>query len=438
MEGRLVTRVREAAQDQYVVVSQGHVFSAIYRHPERGLDLPVSPMQNLRPGSRVRVTGICVLDRGDQFRGPVAFHLLLRSSQDVALLAGPSLISVRNLGILLAILLIVIFAVIGRAMLLERRLYRQSVANSAAVDRWRTRIIDGINNALPLPDTLLQITELVSFKLQAEYSWAEVEFEGTFGDCPPASERPGLQITEQVIPGRAGAPLGKLCVAFPITLRRRISPDELENAVRVAALAIETGGRYSDLVRRSELDSLTEVHNRFAFERALDSAIEDGKTSAARFGLIYIDLDGFKAVNDQFGHNIGDRYLQEATSRLRHQLRPEDMLARIGGDEFAFLVASRTGAEETPRNRRETSKLLRLAILTRPARDQRIGQYGYCGLSRRCNQPGRPFRVRRRQNVWRETRKKKGPRSFPGLCLITPALSRVGIRSLLLRSRNSR
>lgn len=347
VEGRLVTRVREAAQDQYVVVSQGHVFSAIYRHPERGLDLPVSPMQNLRPGSRVRVTGICVLDRGDQFRGPVAFHLLLRSSQDVALLAGPSLISVRNLGILLAILLIVIFAVIGRAMLLERRLYRQSVANSAAVDRWRTRIIDGINNALPLPDTLLQITELLSFKLQVEYSWAEVEFEGTFGDCPAASERLRLQIIEQVIPGRAGVPLGKLCVAFPITLRRRISPDELENAVRVAALAIETGGRYSDLVRRSELDPLTEVHNRFAFERALDSAIEDGKTSAARFGLIYIDLDGFKAVNDQFGHNIGDRYLQEATSRLRHQLRPEDMLARIGGDEFAVLVASRTGAEET-------------------------------------------------------------------------------------------
>ena len=97
VEGQLVTRVREAAQDQYVIVSHGHVFSAIYRHPERGLDLPVSPIQDLTLGSRVRITGICVLDKGDQFRGPVAFHFLLRSSQDVALVAGPSIISVRNL-----------------------------------------------------------------------------------------------------------------------------------------------------------------------------------------------------------------------------------------------------------------------------------------------------------------------------------------------------
>jgi diguanylate cyclase (GGDEF)-like protein len=346
LEGQLVTRVREVAQDQYVLVSQGHVFSAIYRHPERGLDLPVSPMQNVRIGSRVRVTGICVLDRGDQFRGPVAFHILLRSSSDVALVKGPSLISVRNLGILLGFLLIVTFAVVGRSLLLERRLHRQSVATAASVERWRSRVIDGINNAIPLPETLLQITELVSFKFQAEYSWAEVEFEGTFGNYPSARERSKLQVVEKVIPARSGIALGRLCAAFPISSRRRIAQDELENAVRLAALAIETGGKYSDLVRRSEYDPLTGVHNRFAFERSLDLAIEQERTAGSRFGLIYIDLDGFKQVNDEFGHNIGDRYLQEASCRLNHQLRPDDILARIGGDEFAVIVQRVASADE--------------------------------------------------------------------------------------------
>lgn len=346
VEGQLITRVRETAQDQYVLVSQGHVFSAIYRHPERGLDLPVSPMQNLPLGSRVRVTGICVLDHGDQFRGPVAFHILLRSSPDVELVAGPSLISVRNLGILLGFLLIVIFAAVGRALLLERKLHRQAVSAAGSVERWRNRVIEGVNNAVPLSETLLQISELVAFRLQVEYSWAEVEFEGTFGNCPPRSENSKLQVIERMIPARSGPALGKLRVALPIGVRQRIPLDAFDDAVRLAALAIETGGKYSDLVRRSEFDPLTGVHNRFAFGRALDLAIERERTSATGFGLIYIDLDGFKQVNDHFGHTIGDRYLQAVTLRLRHQLRPEDILARIGGDEFAVLVTGLADGEE--------------------------------------------------------------------------------------------
>jgi diguanylate cyclase (GGDEF)-like protein len=56
------------------------------------------------------------------------------------------------------------------------------------------------------------------------------------------------------------------------------------------------------------------------------------------FGLIYIDLDDFKQVNDIYGHHVGDLYLQEAAARMQRQLRPGDMLARLGGDEFAILV----------------------------------------------------------------------------------------------------
>jgi diguanylate cyclase (GGDEF)-like protein len=347
VEGQLIMRVREAAQDQYVIASGGHVFSAIYRHPERGLDLPASPMRNVRLGSRVRVTGICVLDRGDQFRGQVAFHLLLRSSQDIAVLAGPSPVSVRNLVILLGLLLILVFVVIVKAFLLERKLRRQDKTKAATLERWRTRVIDGINDAIPLRETMLKITELLSFKLQVEFCWTQVDLEGTFGNCPGSLERSGLEIIEQEIPSRSGAALGKICVGFRTDgAKRRIEPGAFENSIRLAALAIETGGKYSELVRRSEFDPLTNAQNRFAFDRALDGLIEKEKNSGGKFGLIYIDLDQFKLVNDQFGHQIGDRFLQETVSRLGHQLRSNDVLARIGGDEFAVLVTEVKSREE--------------------------------------------------------------------------------------------
>ena len=64
---------------------------------------------------------------------------------------------------------------------------------------------------------------------------------------------------------------------------------------------------------------------------------------------MYIDLNGFKQVNDLYGHQIGDFYLQEVALRMKRQLRPGDMLARLGGDEFAVLVPevrNRTEVEE--------------------------------------------------------------------------------------------
>jgi diguanylate cyclase (GGDEF)-like protein len=109
-------------------------------------------------------------------------------------------------------------------------------------------------------------------------------------------------------------------------------------AVGLASLAIETRRLYSDLRHRSEFDLLTGVHNRFSLERHLDSQIEQARHNAGIFGLIYIDLDGFKQINDHYGHKMGDLYLQEVTARMKHQLRPVDLLARLGGDEFAVVI----------------------------------------------------------------------------------------------------
>jgi len=103
-------------------------------------------------------------------------------------------------------------------------------------------------------------------------------------------------------------------------------------------LAVENRRLYSDLRHRSEFDQLTEVFNRFSLERQLDALTAETREKAGVFGLIYIDLDGFKQVNDRYGHQAGDIYLQEVARRMKSQLRAGDVLARLGGDEFAALA----------------------------------------------------------------------------------------------------
>jgi len=123
----------------------------------------------------------------------------------------------------------------------------------------------------------------------------------------------------------------------------------LEAGVRLATLAIETRKLYKDLVYRSEFDLLTDIYNRFSLDRYLEQQIDKARVEHSIFGLVYVDLDEFKQVNDFYGHHIGDLYLHEVSMRMKRQLRTGDMLARLGGDEFAALVPvvrSRAALEE--------------------------------------------------------------------------------------------
>lgn len=85
-------------------------------------------------------------------------------------------------------------------------------------------------------------------------------------------------------------------------------------------------------------DSLTDLPNRRAFQDRLRAAIDLSTTSATAAGLLFIDLDKFKEVNDTFGHEAGDDLLQRVSAQLRSFLRRDDFVARVGGDEFAFLL----------------------------------------------------------------------------------------------------
>ena len=95
------------------------------------------------------------------------------------------------------------------------------------------------------------------------------------------------------------------------------------------------------LAHQAHHDALTGLPNRLLLAQRLNEAIRSGP-----FVLIFVDIDDFKEVNDRFGHAAGDELLCAISARLRNCLGPEDTLARIGGDEFAILIAGAVDAPE--------------------------------------------------------------------------------------------
>ncbi len=92
------------------------------------------------------------------------------------------------------------------------------------------------------------------------------------------------------------------------------------------------------LYRSAHFDRLTGLPNRALFMDRLGQAIKDARRYGRSFALMFIDLDGFKEVNDTLGHNAGDRVLVQAAARLLNALRESDTVARMGGDEFTVIL----------------------------------------------------------------------------------------------------
>ncbi len=357
IDGTVVASLRSAVQDEYVLEAGGNLFSAIYKHPATGNEeaSTAPPMKQLAPGARVRVAGICVINAPSSFDTRVPFNVLLRSPDDLTMLAGAPLITVRNLVRLVAVLMLGILLIAGWGWALRRRVRQQTAAitarseadaaqerRTAQLEQWRSRILEDINSSRPLSDIVEHITEMVSFMLNGVPCWCEVNDGPVLGRRPARKE--GLRIISRDVPSRSGLVLATLFAALDNPTPNETDESEaLAAGVRLATLSIETRKLYSDLLHRSEYDLLTDMHNRFSLDRHLRELIERARESQSTFGLIYVDLDDFKLVNDLYGHHVGDLYLQEVSLRMKRQLRSGDMLGRLGGDEFAALVTVARG-----------------------------------------------------------------------------------------------
>jgi len=108
--------------------------------------------------------------------------------------------------------------------------------------------------------------------------------------------------------------------------------DRLKGELRAARAKI------TELEARADIDPLLDILNRRGFERELKRSLAYVKRYGTDAVLIYIDLDGFKAVNDRAGHGAGDELLKAVAAVLAGKVRASDVVARLGGDEFAVLM----------------------------------------------------------------------------------------------------
>lgn len=166
-----------------------------------------------------------------------------------------------------------------------------------------------------------------------------------------------------------------------IRIRRPWRMDDLEllrvlaNVMSDAIKKVETEKEINDL---AYFDTLTGLPNRMLFNNRLEKAMALAERSKLYLGVIFIDLDGFKEVNDTLGHNWGDHLLQCIAKRLSGCVRKYDTVARFGGDEFLVMVPQLSRREDLT----EIAKKI-LAVFLQPVimEDQEVFVNGSCGIA---------------------------------------------------------
>jgi diguanylate cyclase (GGDEF)-like protein/PAS domain S-box-containing protein len=123
----------------------------------------------------------------------------------------------------------------------------------------------------------------------------------------------------------------------------------------------------SQLHRLAHHDPLTGLPNRLVFEERLETALASARRNHSRVALVFIDLNGFKAINDSLGHAAGDQVLQTTATRLHNALRNSDSVARLGGDEFVTVLEG-LSAERAPEDEARMIAQRLLAPLDAPIR----------------------------------------------------------------------
>jgi diguanylate cyclase (GGDEF)-like protein len=161
-------------------------------------------------------------------------------------------------------------------------------------------------------------------------------------DFPVALARVNTQISRRQAEMQVVAVNEKLLKAND-ELEKRVAERTSKLIEANQRLKVEIAEREESQARSQYLayhDSLTGLGNRLLFKEQLEEALKDEATTAHPLAVLFLDLDGFKAVNDSLGHSIGDLLLKSVATKLRDTLPQTDRIARLGGDEFAILQIS--------------------------------------------------------------------------------------------------
>ena len=138
-------------------------------------------------------------------------------------------------------------------------------------------------------------------------------------------------------------------VSTQINAFEKVDIRSLELMSDLIAAAMYNAAKYEsdELFKRATFDALTGVANRALFYDRLRQRFNQAKRANECFGIMSIDMDGFKLINDTFGHRTGDAALKETASRIQKAVRESDTVARLGGDEFGIILYKIQNYEES-------------------------------------------------------------------------------------------
>jgi len=249
--------------------------------------------------------------------------------------------------IILSVLFLVALAIAVWVTFLKWRLKWHIAAKNAWIDRSvsiareRSKVLEIISSNQSLEVSLSEICASAVILLPGTECSYNIQLESKLE--AELEEQPGDRRKEVLfeIPLRNDAErlVGKIVVSL---VAGQIPAEDSEQIytmiTELAVLAMRNSQLYQGLVYHSTHDLLTELPNRRLFESQLAGALKQAEQRGSQLAVIYVDVNRFKSVNDRYGHKIGDLYLKEISARLAHQLRPIDLLARVGGDEFNVIL----------------------------------------------------------------------------------------------------
>ena len=295
IEGRLLNVVNSVDHKTLLMQSGAQTFNAQLYISDSSVALPL-----LEPGSVLRLTGISSVQVDRKFayllvgQDSPGFRLIIRSAQDVVVLSHASWWNARHTSVVLAGLSILALVGLLMQLVMSRRMREQEVALEAANEKARC------------------IRELILATKEVTAS-------------PDFSAR---------VSPRGDPDLAELGAEF----NKMLSELELRDRLKAEA--------EKKLQHQALTDELTGLPNRRLLSDRLAQNFARAEREKRLLGLLYLDLDGFKLVNDSLGHGIGDVLLSQVAERLQSRIRKSDTLARLGGDEFAIVLSGLNTKEE--------------------------------------------------------------------------------------------
>ena len=196
---------------------------------------------------------------------------------------------------------------------------------------WKTVRPGGLTDTVATTGKLMAVEDVLTHPLYKDTKWLADGWKGSIIGMP-------LKTGQQVV--------GVMNIAYKS--RQEFTEDRLRLLGLLAdqaAIAILNARLHSLVKQQAITDPLTEIANRRAFNERLEDEIRRSNRYQHTFTMMMMDLDGFKRVNDTFGHPTGDKTLKVVAGCLQRAVRDTDFLARIGGDEFALILPETSPAQ---------------------------------------------------------------------------------------------